>query len=91
MPSIDPKIWSSVVLPQLRNVTAAKLIRALEKDDWEEEERRGATRRFIKDGDRVVIHFHPRKTYGPNLLKGLIADTGWGVSDLKRLKLIKKG
>ncbi len=90
MPSIDPKTWASLVLPQIRNVTADELIRALERDGWDEEERRGATRRFIEDGDRVVIHYHPQKTYGPRLLKGLIADTGWGVPDLKRLKLIKR-
>ena len=91
MPSIDPKTWSSVVLPQLRSVTADDLIRALERDGWDEEDRRGAPRRFIKDGNRVVIHYHPRKTYGSKFMKGLIDDTGWGVSDLKRLKLIKKG
>jgi len=37
----------------------------------------------------VVIHYHPRKTYGPGLLKGLLADIGWDEKDLKRLKLIK--
>ena len=35
---IDPKTWASLVLPQIRNVTADELIRALEKDGWDEEE-----------------------------------------------------
>ncbi len=28
-------------------------------------------------------------TYGPKLLKGLLADIGWEEKDLRRLKLIK--
>ena len=36
---------------------------------------------------RVVIHYHPKKTFGARLLNGLIDDTGWTAevtsSDLK--------
>lgn len=32
---------------------------------------------FIKDGGRVVIHYHRGQTCGPNLLRGLIDDIGW--------------
>ncbi len=58
------------------------------------EDRRGARIGFIKKGlgtktRRVVIHYHPNKTYSPKLLKKLLSDCGWDESDLKRLKLIK--
>ena len=50
----------------------------------------GATRAFRDGaGRRVVIHYHPKKTYGPQLLKALLSDIGWSTDDLKRLKLIK--
>jgi len=52
-----------------------------------------ATIAFIKAGSagskRVVIHYHPRKTYGPKLLKALLADIGWSEADMRRVKLIK--
>ncbi len=84
-----------VVWDQLRAVTATKIIRALLKDGWIEDQTRGATRVFIKVGkqktrERVVIHYHPRKTYPPGTLKAILADIGWDENDLIRLKLIKK-
>lgn len=84
--SLKRGVWD-----QLKNTTAKQLIRALEKDGWEREETTGATQGYWHpDGRRVVIHYHPKKTYGAGLLKGLITDIGWTESDLKRLKLIKK-
>ena len=78
-------VWS-----QLKNTTASALIRALIADGWEEDVKSGATRAFRKDaGKRVVIHYHPKKTYGAKLLQALIKDIGWSEDDLKRLKLIK--
>ena len=44
----------------------------------------------MRNGRRVVIHYHPKKTYGPGLLKDLVRDIGWTDDDLIRLKLIKK-
>ncbi len=38
---------------------------------------------------RVSIHYHPKKTYGPKLLKKLLRQIGWTEDDLRRLKLIK--
>lgn len=65
-------------------------MKALVKDGWEREETSGATQGYYKgEGQRVVIHYHPKKTYRPKLLKALIADIGWSEKDLKRLKLIK--
>ncbi|MCG2817094.1 MAG: hypothetical protein L6425_14305 [Candidatus Aminicenantes bacterium] len=40
-------------------------------------------------GRRVSIHYHPHKTFGPNLLKALLEDIGWDVEKMKKLKLVK--
>ena len=81
-----PHVWK-----QIKNTNADQLVRALERDGWQEDETTGADRVFRHpDGPRVSIHYHPGKTYGPNLLKALLADTGWSPKDLKRLKLIKR-
>ena len=79
---------------QLKNLTAGGLIRALEKDGWIREVKRGAIQAFRQENDgktvnRVTVHYHPKKTYGAKFLKGLLADIGWSEKDLKRLKLIK--
>ena len=90
--SLDPvnkRDWNQLK-SQLKSTTADDLINALNRDEWAEEDRRGATRGFVKDGRRVVIHYHPGKTYGQKFLKGLIDDTGWTRRDLQTLKLIKR-
>jgi hypothetical protein len=38
---------------------------------------------------RIVIHYHPRKTYRPKLLTALLGDIGWSEADMRRVKLIK--
>ncbi|GAB4108212.1 MAG: hypothetical protein Kow001_04220 [Acidobacteriota bacterium] len=85
--------FSADVWKQLKNLTAVDLIRALERDGWEREGKRGATLGFFKNSPegnrRVVIHYHPQKTYGAKLIQGLLADIGWTETDLKRLKLIR--
>jgi len=80
------------VWDQLKNITADELIKALVKDGWVHDESSGAIQvyRHVDTGQRVTIHYHPQKTYGPKLLKGLLADIGWSIEDMKRLKLIKK-
>ena len=82
---------------QLKSTTANELVKALLRDDWVEEKRRGATRVFTKpitNGSgrrrRVAIHYHPKKTYGASLLQGLLEDIGWNEDDLQRLRLIKR-
>jgi len=87
--SFPKRVWD-----QIKNITAGELIAALERDGWEEdsESRRGATIPFLKPGEpsqRIVIHYHPRKTYGTKLLKALLRDIGWTAEDLIRLKLTK--
>ncbi len=83
--SFPPHIWD-----QLKNITADRLIRALVKDGWQQDEKQGSDLVFRhSDGRRVTIHYHPRKTYGPKLLKNLLKDIGWAEEDLKRLKIVK--
>jgi len=78
-------IWN-----QLKNKSPKDLMSALEKDGAIPEESRGAVIGFrYPDGRRVVIHYHPNKTYGPRLIKALIEEIGWTIDDLQRLKLIK--
>ena len=78
------------VWDQLKNITASELSRALKKDRWElDETHRGVQVYRHPDGRRITIHFHPQKTYTPNLLKALLDEISWSEKDLKRLKLIK--
>ena len=91
---------SRSVLDQLKNKTVDDWIRALKKDGWAEEQGTRGTRGFVKHsidegsicGDhrrRVVIHYHPKKRYGPGLVKMLLRDTQWNDDDLRRLKMIR--
>jgi predicted RNA binding protein YcfA (HicA-like mRNA interferase family) len=86
--AFDKHVWN-----QLKNKTADDLISALERDGYEKDPAtHDATIAYIKRGSpnkRVVIHYHPRKTYGPKFLQALIRDIGWAEDDLKRLGLIK--
>jgi predicted RNA binding protein YcfA (HicA-like mRNA interferase family) len=83
--------FSASVWSQLKNTTADELISALERDGWKlEPDCKGAILMFRhSDTRRVGIHYHPKKTYGPKLLKNLLADIGWTEHDMKKLKLIK--
>ena len=75
---------------QVRALRADAIVRALQRDGWVCDESTGAEQVYWhSDGRRVSIHYHPRKTYGPGLLKHLLADIGWTVDDLRRLKLVK--
>ncbi len=77
-------VWS-----QIRAISVEKLMRAMRADGWEEERSRSATRPFYHNGKRVVIHYHPKETFGPKILKGILDSIGWSEDDLKRLKIIK--
>ncbi len=80
------EIWD-----QLKNTTSKELINALEKDGWKRQFRRGAIQSFVNPdtNEALTIHHHPRKTYGPKLLKMIIRHSRWNEEDLKRLGLIK--
>jgi predicted RNA binding protein YcfA (HicA-like mRNA interferase family) len=83
-------IFTKQVWDQLKNKTADDLISAIKRDGAVLDTSKGSTRVYLfPDGRRVAIHYHPHKTYGPELLKALIEDIGWKEDDLRRLKLIK--
>ena len=82
---LPKQVWD-----QLKGKTCDDLISALLKDGWLHDETRGAVQVYRRgDSERVTIHYHPNKTYGPGLLKALLTDIGWSVSDMRRLKLVK--
>lgn len=82
--------FSKQVWDQLKAKTCDNLIAALQKDGWTHDESRGAVQVYRHgDGRRVTIHYHPKKSYRPKLLAGLLADIGWSEQDMRRLKLIK--
>jgi predicted RNA binding protein YcfA (HicA-like mRNA interferase family) len=72
-------------------MTADELISALEKSGWVLEPGCTGAIQVYRNakGDRISVHYHPKKTYGPKLLKGLLGDIGWTEAELKKLKLIK--
>lgn len=84
--------YSTQVWQQLKNITRDRFITALEKDGWKRDVKSGAVLvYYLPEGKkRITIHYHSKKTYSPDLLKGLLAITGWDEEDFKRLKLIKK-
>lgn len=82
--ALPANVWD-----QLKSITAGELAKALTRDGWAVDADGGSQRIFWKNGRRVSVHIHPQKTYGPGLLKQLLADTGWTVDDYRRLKLIK--
>jgi predicted RNA binding protein YcfA (HicA-like mRNA interferase family) len=81
------------VWQQLKSTTADEIIAALKRDGYKQDPASAdATIAYIKIGTpnkRVVIHYHPRKTYGPKLLKALLDEIGWTEADMRRVKLIK--
>lgn len=83
-----PKVWN-----QLKGLTTDEIIAAHQRDEWAKDPAsKGAILVYIKYGQpsqRVTIHYHPKKTYGPGLLKSLLSDIGWTEDDLRRLTLIK--
>jgi len=75
---------------QIKNLSVDELISALKRDGWNPDEKKGAVQTWIHpEGGIVIIHYHRKKTYGPKLLKALLADIGWTMNDMRRLKLIK--
>ncbi|MFQ5794950.1 MAG: type II toxin-antitoxin system HicA family toxin [Candidatus Bipolaricaulia bacterium] len=78
---------------KLRNLSAAKLSRALERDGFDFVRQRASHRRYHHpDGRRVTVVFpRPGYTYRPKTLKSIIeTQAKWTEADLKRLKLLPK-
>lgn len=82
--------YSKQAWDQLKSKSPEDLMAALERDGATRDVTRGAIQVYrYPHGKRVTIHYHPRKTYPPGLLKDLLNDIGWNENDLRRLKLIK--
>jgi len=74
--ALPKHVWS-----QIKNLTKDDIISALLRDGWKKAPAsHDATISYIKPtpsgNAHVVIHYHPRQTCGPALIKGLIADLG---------------
>lgn len=81
----------SINYKRLRSLTARKLFRALRKDGFYEERRKGATRLFKHpDGRRTTIHLHNMgQTFAIGTLKAIIEQqVEWEEADLQRLGLL---
>ena len=81
--------FASGVWAQLKSKTAEDLISALTKDGWSCDMDGGSMRIYLKGSRRVSIHYHPKKTYGPKMLKALLDDIGWSDQEMRSIKLIK--
>lgn len=83
--AFTPSVWN-----QVKGLCADDIIRALKKAKWSCDMDGGSMRIYISpDGTRrVSIHYHPKKTYGPKMLQGLLTDIGWTETEMKEYKLI---
>jgi predicted RNA binding protein YcfA (HicA-like mRNA interferase family) len=81
---MKPEVWN-----QLKSITSSELMTALEQDGWTRRAVGGSAVMYKKQRNRVSIHIHSHKTYGPKQLRDLLNDIGWTEQDLRRLKLVK--
>ena len=84
--------FSKQVWDQLRAISAGEIMRALERDGFQTEQRAGSKILYRHpDGRKMFIHFHSASdTFGERILKEvLFPGTSWEVKDLRRLKLIR--
>lgn len=93
--AFPPNVWN-----QIKNLTKDDIIEALIRDGYTKDPAsKDATITYIKPlptpdktgtkNKRVVIHYHQGQNCGPKILKFLLADIGWTIEDLRRVKLIK--
>ena len=78
-------------LDQLRNTPVRRLVRALERDGFTFQRKKGSGRLYRHpDGRRTVIHYHHSGDTLPlGTLRSVLEATRWIEADLKRLKLVK--
>ena len=82
--------YSKSVWDQLKNKTIQDIAKALRKDGWVREEKRGATQGYRHPdrdagNNRVVLHIHPKASKSPKILKGLLDIIEWSEEDMERL------
>jgi predicted RNA binding protein YcfA (HicA-like mRNA interferase family) len=81
---MDKAAWE-----QIKSITTRELMDSLKRDGWALDAHGGSSHIFRKGSRIVQVHHHPGKTYGPNMLKGLLKAIGWSSADMRRLKLIR--
>ncbi|MGQ9676220.1 MAG: type II toxin-antitoxin system HicA family toxin [Chloroflexota bacterium] len=72
---------------KLPRITATDLLRALQRDGWQEKRHRGSHAilyHTTKPG-RLVVPVHLRQTLGTGLLNSILRDAGLTVEDFRRL------
>ncbi|MFA4955291.1 MAG: type II toxin-antitoxin system HicA family toxin [Patescibacteria group bacterium] len=81
-----------MTLPELRGLTAREMARALERDGFRLITTVGSHRVFAHtDGRKVVVAFHAAgATFASGTLHAMLKRTGWEVSDLIRLGLVRR-
>lgn len=82
--------FASNVWSQLKGLSADDIIRALGRAKWTCDMDGGSMRIYLSPDQsrRVSIHYHPKKTFGPKLLQGLLEDIGWTEAEMRQFKLI---
>lgn len=77
--------------PAIKNITAGKLIRALQRDGFVKRRSRGSLIFVHPDGRMVPVHYHHSgQAFPPKTLRRILEQARWITEDLKRLKLIPK-
>ncbi len=72
--------------PRLPRVTAAEIIRVLEKQGFSLSRQSGSHKIYInEEGNRVTVPFHAGKIIHPKVLKNILADAALSVEDLIKL------
>ncbi|MCD4785880.1 MAG: type II toxin-antitoxin system HicA family toxin [Candidatus Eremiobacteraeota bacterium] len=77
--------------PELKNITARKLVNALEKDGFKLAKGRGGHRVYYNPDHRiVVVPFHRSgDTFPIGTLSSMLKSIKWTENDLRRLGLFK--
>ncbi len=81
-----------MTLPELRGITPRELVGALERDGFRLVTIVGSHHVFVgAAGRKVVVAFHSRgATFPPGTLHAILKRTGWEMTDLVRLGLLRR-
>jgi predicted RNA binding protein YcfA (HicA-like mRNA interferase family) len=73
-------------MPRLPRVTAADVIRVLERHGFSLDRQKGGHKIFLDAaGKRVTVPYHAGKTLRPKTLKSILKDANWTVADFVAL------
>ena len=76
--------------PELRNVRARQILRALEREGFRKTHQSGSHATFRRGGQKVMVPVHsPGATIPIGTLHRIVSDAGWSDDDLRRLGLVK--